>query len=86
MPIRHQHTMRLYASQLPPPLLIPLIIMSHITKPIPDSDLSIGQDTTMRSLALPVARHVRLSVKLEGLEDDAAEEMLCGNCDNYVSD
>jgi hypothetical protein len=78
--------MRLYASQLPPPLLIPLIIMSHITKPIPDSDLSIGQDTTMRSLALPVARHVRLSVELEVLKHYVTKEMLRSNCNDDVSD
>jgi hypothetical protein len=60
--------------------------MSHIAKTIPDPNLPIIQDTTMRGQALPIARHIRLPVELEGLEDDAAEEMLCGNCDDDVSD
>jgi len=80
MPIRHQHTMRLYASQLPLPTRVSRVVMSNVAEAVPDPDLPVGQDTAMGGLALPVTRHVSVAAKLNLLKHHTTQEMLRGNC------
>jgi hypothetical protein len=85
MPIRHQHTMRLYPSQLPPPTRISHIVMSYVAKAVPDPDFPISKHTTMRGLALPVTRHVSPAAELNMLKHHTTQKMLRGNCETMLT-